>query len=455
MKRRRALLEVWLLNKLRVLSPEPDLFAEAMRVEAQREKAAKDAANGPPGGHNGVQGKQVPKKMEASSEDLKAKMAEMRRLKDEVFDSLNVCSGNNQLLLYPYAALYPSHRALSFFLPMALSPPYSFFSSHHLTIFSPPIKVESCERRAKNLFRDARKHFEVACKATHTPTGELKPNTAKSSSRGGNGDGEEGAEGALTARSAKSSEHSSSSEDDDDDDSDSDEDSDDEEDEDGEKDAEGAVQGAVQREISPEAEGGNIESKEEEEVKNPEMSKKTKKKKKKKKKVRKPVVVTPTEGDDDYEHPLPPPPSTVNSAPKSRPSSQPGDTSSSQTLPGSSSSSSSSGRASGAAVASTMGAAASSSSSGGKEVSAPAAAPQDSDRTPVPLLSKRALMELFFDQKSEWAQRAMGQKATRALVQKLEFEPCFVLHPVAAKKGFVTVDEFALFCVATHAILDK
>lgn len=64
-------------------------------------------------------------------------------------------------------------------------------------------------------------------------------------------------------------------------------------------------------------------------------------------------------------------------------------------------------------------------------------------------------MELFFDQKSEWAQRAMGQKASRALVQKLEFEPCFVLHPVAIRKGFVTVDEFALFCVATHAILDK
>jgi len=85
MKRRRAILEVWLLNKLRLLSPEPDLFAEAMRIEAQREKAEKDAANGPPGGHIGVKGgKQVPKKLEANSEDLKANMAEMRRVKDEV-----------------------------------------------------------------------------------------------------------------------------------------------------------------------------------------------------------------------------------------------------------------------------------------------------------------------------------------------------------------------------------
>jgi hypothetical protein len=244
--------------------------------------------------------------------------------------------------------------------------------------------VESCERRAKDLFRDARRHFEKACAGSHKPTGERLAHEAPNHS---NGNGE--AQGALTARYE---EFESGSEN-----SDSSESSSPDESETGEAGAPGSSPGATQ--------------------------------KRKKKRQRKPAAVTPTEGDDDYEHPLP---RQNPTAPSSRPGSRPGS-------------------AAVRAPASTK----APETIGALPDSARSTEHRQGAGQPVPLLAKRALLGLLLDKTSAWAQRAAAQKGSRALVARREFEPCFVLHPVAAKKGFVTADEFALFCVATQAVLDR
>lgn len=79
-QRRRAAVEVWLLNKLTALSPDPALFLEAVKAEAKREK---DAAEVAAGGGVGGQATAAPKKRETGAE-LAARSADLRRRKEEV-----------------------------------------------------------------------------------------------------------------------------------------------------------------------------------------------------------------------------------------------------------------------------------------------------------------------------------------------------------------------------------
>lgn len=83
-QRRRAAVEVWLLNKLTALSPDPALFLEAVKAEAKREKDAAEVAAGGGVGGQATAAPKKDKKREATGAELAARSADLRRRKEEV-----------------------------------------------------------------------------------------------------------------------------------------------------------------------------------------------------------------------------------------------------------------------------------------------------------------------------------------------------------------------------------